>query len=170
MLREIEPSTLRLSTSSHFSAMPTMTEMNIRRKNIGNGYRLHQQTTAIANTGSNHWIALVLDFQKKMIQFGDSMAGELSDNLKKALEWWTHLHSGSTFTHGFLPISQQHDGYSCGLLAWNALAAYILDDIELINPEDVAEEQLRVLLRIVDFHLSQVYSNHLMHSNSYLPP
>jgi hypothetical protein len=116
------------------------------------GVRRQGQAVALSNVGGNHWVAIVLDFEKATIQYGDSLGGHINEQLKDVLGWWTHYHTGHIFTHFNLPITRQHDSHSCGLLAWNALAAYLLEGTELLRPADVVEERLKVLLRVVDHH------------------
>jgi hypothetical protein len=60
---------------------------------------------------------------------------------------WTCYHTGKNFTKSYLPITRQRDGYSCGILAWNAIAAYLLPDFHtLIDAADVADKRLRMFL------------------------
>jgi hypothetical protein len=109
-----------------------------------------EQLVILANIGDNHWIALILDFKLSIIWYGDSLGKVISDELHDVMEWWTHLHTGRTFDHAQLGITRQRDGFSCGLLAWNALAVYLLkDQYSLINTADVAEERLKILLRVI---------------------
>ena len=106
----------------------------------------------IANVNRNHWIALILDFNEAKILYGDSLGGQISAELRDILGWWTYLHSGKNFSYAQLPTTQQEDGYSCGLLTWNALAAFLLKSIALMDPRHVVEERLKVLLRVVERH------------------
>jgi hypothetical protein len=107
----------------------------------------------IVNLDNNHWVPIVVDFKASKILYGDSMGGAIDDNVEEILTWWTYHHTGVTFTKTYLPITRQRDGFSCGLLAWNALAAYLLPDIySLVNASDVAKERLKMFLRVVEQH------------------
>lgn len=118
---------------------------------LGTGAR--KQLVLIGNVGENHWIALVLDFAQGTIFYGDSLGKKISDNLRELLDWWTHLHTGHHFDYRDLPITHQQDDYSCGLLAWNALVAFLLKGRDtLVNPSCVAQERLRVLLHVAEKH------------------
>ena len=77
----------------------------------------------IVNLNNNHWVSIVVDFKASKILYGDSMGGAIDENVEEILTWWTYHHTGVTFTKIYLPITRQRDGFSCGLLAWNALAA-----------------------------------------------
>ena len=107
----------------------------------------------IVNINDNHWVAIVVDFKASKCLYGDSMGGAIDENIENILTWWTYHHTGVTFTKSYLPITRQQDGFSCGLLAWNALAAYLLPDIHsLIDASDVAKGRLKMFLQVVDQH------------------
>ncbi len=60
---------------------------------------------------------------------GDSLGQTINAELQLALKWWTFAHFGVDFTvREDLPITRQEDGYSCGLLAWQAVMAFVLND------------------------------------------
>ena len=69
--------------------------------------------------------------------------------MKNAIEWWTFMHSSQTFTHQSLPIARQCDDHSCGLMAWNALAAYLCELVILVDPSNMEAERLQVLLGLI---------------------
>lgn len=107
----------------------------------------------IANLENKHWVAVILDFRAHVIWYGDSMGGKIPEDLRLAFEWWTHFHSGEDFTIMNLPITKQIDGYSCGLLAWNALVAFFLRNTHsLFATNEVNDERLKVLLRVFNRH------------------
>ncbi|KAF8221880.1 hypothetical protein L208DRAFT_1325588 [Tricholoma matsutake] len=126
----------------------------------------------IANINHNHWIAVSLNFKNRrivlqpnwtlkhyhQILYGDSLRDTPNQELIHALKWWTHLHTGHIFMVEDLPISRQQDGYSCGLLAWNALMIYLLQskNYTLMDPKNIDDERLKVLLRITEQHQDQV--------------
>lgn len=84
-------------------------------------------------------------------------SGEIKDDLKKVLEWWTHCHMGRTFLFLTLTITQQCDRYLCGLLAWNGLThcVYLLR-YPLVNVSSVDDEWLKILLKIASCHQDRV--------------
>lgn len=110
----------------------------------------------IVNLGDNHWVAVVLDYNKGAIWYGDSLGDEVDEACKLTLKWWTRFHTGDDFKVWKMRTLMQQDGYSCGLLAWLALAAFFLkDQYQLVQatPNWVAEEQLKILCQVVDRHL-----------------
>jgi hypothetical protein len=110
-----------------------------------------------------------VDFKASKILYGDSMGGAIDEDIEEILTWWTYHHTGVTFTKSYLPITRQRDGFSCGLLAWNALAAYLLPNIHsLINASDVAKGRLEMFLRVIEQHneVSRVFRR-ISHSKIY---
>ena len=104
---------------------------------------IQDQLAFLANINHNHWVAIVLDFPKTIIWYGDPLGGQFDQNIIQVLDWWTHLHSGKAFIHKKLPITLQDDYHSCCLLAWNALATFLLPrKYELMNASDVANGRL----------------------------
>ena len=80
----------------------------------------------LKNLNNEHWVALVLDFKNSCIRYGDSFDEDAPPKLMCAVEWWTYYHTGRHFTHAKLAITMQTDGFSCGLLAYNALAQMLI--------------------------------------------
>jgi hypothetical protein len=152
-VEEIHFISLLCNAYSNRSRYPTDRQWTwLQEKGHAFAMGVRRQAVALSHVGGNHWVAIVLDFEKATIRYGDSLGGQIDEQLKDALGWWTHYHTGRIFAHFNLPITQQHDSYSCGLLAWNALAAYLLEGTKLLRPTDVVEERLKVLLRVVDRH------------------
>jgi hypothetical protein len=111
----------------------------------------------IANIGDNHWVAVVLDFKSSRILYGDSMGGSIDEDVETALTWWIQQHTGRQFTKSYFPITRQRDGYSCGILAWNALAVFLLPETySLVDAGKVGDERLRMFLQVSDRHNSKV--------------
>lgn len=108
-----------------------------------------KEAATITITGGNHWVAIVLDFENASVRYGDSMGGKLTEDMKTAIEWWTFTHSSQKFMHQSLPIARQRDVHSCGLMAWNALAAYLCESVTLVDPSNMAVERLQVLLPLI---------------------
>lgn len=116
----------------------------------------------LANIGENHWIALIVDFKASRILYGDSMGGTIDEDIEKALTWWIGQHTGTQFTTSYLPITRQQDGHSCGILAWNALAAYLLPAKYLLaDARVVADERLKMFLRVSDRHNEKVMCDYI---------
>lgn len=115
----------------------------------------------IVNKDGNHWVTVVIDFVEETIWYGDSLATRMGKEVENVIDWWIFLHVGEYFQKKFLPITRQKDGYSCGLLAWNALRAYYLDE-DLMKAGSVADGRLGVVGRILDRHNETVCINFTM--------
>jgi Ulp1 family protease len=114
---------------------------------------IQEQIGLLINIDQNHWVAVVLDFPTFTCWYGDSLGGKRDAHVCKVLDWWTHLHTGRQFRWKALPITLQTDGYSCGLLVWNALSAFFLEEkYDLLDPNKVADGRLEILLRIIERH------------------
>jgi hypothetical protein len=118
---------------------------------FGTGTR--EQLAFIGLVGGNHWIAVVIDFKEGTVYYGDSLGEGINSSLRAILDWWIHLHTNGQFDHRNLPITLQQDGYSCGILAWLALVTFLLrGKYLLVDASRVAEERLKVLVRVVEKH------------------
>jgi hypothetical protein len=126
---------------------------------LGTGAR--EQVVSIGNVGKNHWIALVMDFARGTVFYGDSLGKKISDNLRVVLDWWIYLHTGHCFDYCDLPITRQQDSYSCGLLAWLALVVFLSKGKHtLVDPSCAAQERLKVLLRVAEKHHEDMVRAH----------
>jgi hypothetical protein len=127
----------------------------VRRKSQEFATGVYDIFATIVNINNNHWVPILVDFRASKILYGDSMGGAIDEGVEEILTWWTYHHTGVIFTKTYLPTTRQRDGFSCGLLAWNALATYLLPDIHsLIDASDVAKERLKMFLRVVEQHNS----------------
>jgi len=115
---------------------------------------ISDQITFLINLDRNHRVSVIIDFCKQEILYGDSLGYAMSASTQNILTWWTQFHSNANFTIKKLPITIQNDSFSCGLLAWNSLAAY-LTGAKLLPVNEVAEGRLKVMLDIVHEHESQ---------------
>ncbi|KJA29085.1 hypothetical protein HYPSUDRAFT_127910 [Hypholoma sublateritium FD-334 SS-4] len=114
---------------------------------------VNDKLTTIININMNHWIGVVVDFERSNILYGDSMGGVIDHGVSETLTWWTNFHTGRHFNMWYLPITRQQDGHSCGILAWNAIAACVLPaKYSLIDPSGATNERMRVFLQIVEEH------------------
>ncbi|KAF4615755.1 hypothetical protein D9613_012424 [Agrocybe pediades] len=101
----------------------------------------------LVNINNNHWVAVVVDFHTSKIRYGDSLGGSVKQDVEEVLLWWTYQHTGKEFNTVYLPISRQKDGFSCGLLSWNALATYLLpQQHQLMDTKYMAAERLKKFL------------------------
>jgi hypothetical protein len=131
---------------------------SIHKRGTALGRGDHRYLATITNCFECHWVAIIIDFCTHTIWHGDSLDWAIDPDILMLLEWWTAKHSITKFTVDHLPITHQSDTFSCGLLAWNALANFFLPkQFLLIAPEQVAAEQLQLFLHISDHH--QQHSN-----------
>ena len=116
----------------------------------------------IADIGNNHWVTLIINFKNSRILYGDSMGGTIDEGIKNALTWWIGHHTGRDFVHSYIPITCQRDGYSCGILAWIALAVFLLPETYLLtDARVVADERLQMFLRVSDWHNAKISKNYV---------
>jgi hypothetical protein len=117
----------------------------------------------VAHKAGSHWAAFVIDLGEAVIYHGDSLGWAIEDRQRKSIEWWMSEHTDEHFTWKALPITRQSDGCSCGLLAWNALACFLLDSSKdgLLSPDkpSIAEARYDILLRIIRRHSISVCNN-----------
>ncbi|KAJ7091028.1 hypothetical protein C8R44DRAFT_750775 [Mycena epipterygia] len=75
------------------------------------------------NVGSSHWVAGVIDFDKEIIGFGDSLPGMFKppERLIKSLKRWLKQNFGKVFRCDYNAMEHgvQKDGFSCGFVAFN---------------------------------------------------
>jgi hypothetical protein len=123
---------------------------------------LHNLLGMIVNIGNQHWVVIIVDFKTDIIWHGDLMGNSIKLEICEAILWWIHIHTGHCFDIKDLPITRQRDGYLCGLLAWNMLVVFFLETkYSLMDPNDVDDKQLRVLLCVVHIHEDFVCYNML---------
>ena len=65
---------------------------------------------------NKHWVALAVDTEAKKIHYGDSVGSPIPTNLLAVYQWWMQQHCSSSFKLNNLPITQQEDESSCGIL------------------------------------------------------
>jgi hypothetical protein len=99
----------------------------------------------IVNLNGNHWAGVVVDVANLTIRFGDSLGGTGMTNVVYAVAWWLQSHTSAIFKHDALPITQQVDNFSCGVLALNAIRHAVLPDVPLIqDASTIAINQARI--------------------------
>jgi hypothetical protein len=113
----------------------------------------------VANVDGNHWIALMVDFQKKKVYYGNSLEHTINKEIRAAYDWWLSMHNEDMFEWAQMEITRQQDSYSCGLFAVNALA-HALDprQFNLMDPEAVDAERINILYRVINRHKKKVRS------------
>lgn len=118
-------------------------------KALANGENTHLAT--IVNIEGNHWVAVIIDSQNKVIHFGDSFWHTIPNDLKQVFNWWLGFHmDGTPFSYQPLPVSRQSDTFSCGVLCWDGLRSFLLKSKpRLINPKEALDERIRIYLRLV---------------------
>ena len=121
---------------------------------ISGGY---QHLATIMNCKDIHWVALVIDFRQKTLWHGDSLGWPMEKEVMEALRWWLTKLTSEPLVYRKLEITHQRDSFSCGLLAWNALAHFFQPaNHPLIDPLNVAAARLRVLVRLCQKHYHNV--------------
>ena len=99
-----------------------------------------------------------------MIQYGDSTGQPIEQGLKTIITWWTFYHTGVQFSYTNLLIGIQRDGYSCGMLAWDALRYQLAGPSPLvtrIDPSQPSDERLKMFLRLVKHYKPKEVSDGL---------
>lgn len=69
----------------------------------------------------NHWTAATIDVPNKCIFYADTLGFDIPNELEAALTWWLANHIAGSFTLSRMACSQQDDGFSCAVLAANAI-------------------------------------------------
>ena len=117
----------------------------------------------LKNLKNEHWVALDVNFKERCIRYGDSFGEGAPPALMCAVEWWTYHHTGQEFAHGKLAIASQEDGFSCCLLAYNALAHRANPKkYPLIQAAKVDDARLEILLAVITWHADNVMSSLLL--------
>ncbi|KIK07130.1 hypothetical protein K443DRAFT_87913, partial [Laccaria amethystina LaAM-08-1] len=120
---------------------------------LGFQYRSHLVT--ISNINQNHWGAIIVDFDQKLVRYGDSMDHLLKAGVKSALNWWLYVHTGQDFSYTKLPMTCQEDSHSCGILAWNAITHHFFPKCHpLMDASRMRDERLRMLLKFLGYSVS----------------
>ena len=130
-----------------------------RARGLGEALQSGQRTSIgfIMNVNSNHWVATVMDFAEHRILYGDSLGRVPENEHITTIQWWAQYHSSTQFTVTELPIPLQQDSFSCGILAFGALAHFYLPaQYPLMDAQLVDEERIKVFLEIARHHLKHV--------------
>ena len=130
--------------------------------------------SGLVHVDNNHYIAFVLEAETRTVHTGDPMRPTASQKVCDTLGWWfkttlTQCYDGQSgdsdisninIEHAPLPISQQVDLHSCGVLSLNALRHYYTQGwMELVQVSErgaVAEERMRLAYRTLTIHSQYV--------------
>jgi hypothetical protein len=115
----------------------------------------------IVNQDNIHWVPLLMDFDENKIWYGDSTGHPMESKLRDVVEWWTFYHTGLHFTHATLATSLQHDSFSCGMLAWDALQFRLGNSVIRIDPLRQSDERLKVFHHLVKYYKTGQVSDEL---------
>lgn len=119
------------------------------------------QLKLMKNLEGSHWVAFDIDVDRRAIRYGDSFRKRVPEEVIVAVEWWIQYHCGHKFERGPLPITHQNDGFSCGLLSFNALAhSSNSEKYPLLDGGAAAidDGRLEVMLKVIERHTSYVVS------------
>lgn len=77
-------------------------------------------------TGAKHWVPLVISNGGATISYGDSLGEPIPPKLRNAYTWWLQQHSPTiTSSLTTLPVTDQTDTFSCGILMMNSLRHFV---------------------------------------------
>jgi hypothetical protein len=77
-------------------------------------------------TNSKHWVPLVISGRGATINYGDSLGTPILLKLHDAYTWWLQQHNPTILCSlKALPVTEQTDGYSYGILTINSLRLFV---------------------------------------------
>ena len=129
---------------------------------LGDNIALHKQgVLTLHNLGENnqHWVALVVDSEAKVILYRNLFGTDIPPKLLEAYQWWLLQHTSSSLAHGILPITFQepHDTSSCGFLSHNSLEHFAFPGtVLLIATSGIRAARMKAFLSIAEQVLEQV--------------
>jgi hypothetical protein len=124
-------------------------------KELESGIR--SMVAGIVHINGNHWVAVVIEFKKRIVYFGDPDSAHIPLNIKNALIWWLSHHSKDTFTFAPLAYTPQQDSYSCRLLSTNAILHHFLPtEFPLIPGKKNHISRMKIFIEVAKQHLSTV--------------
>lgn len=114
----------------------------------------------VVHIDGNHWVAVVIDMRAKTLFYGDSLDASSGARgykqtlggreVPQALCWWLGQHGISKMDIDRLPTTIQVDGYSCGLMACNAVAHHFLPKQHpKIQPLEARVEKVLMMGRVL---------------------
>jgi hypothetical protein len=120
----------------------------------------------IVNQNDNHWVALIIDYKKRLTLYGDPMESPISSNIWQVVDWWTGYHAHCSFTYRTLQVSSQSDSYSCGVLSWDSLRRHLLREGSGL-PDECRMDDVRLQLFL---RLTGSYKSTQVSTQSLEPP
>ncbi|KAF7968497.1 hypothetical protein HWV62_30461 [Athelia sp. TMB] len=114
---------------------------------------------SIGNVNDDHWVPFIIAPGTSIVHFANSMVkgNSIHALFKAAITWWLQQHFARTFAWKIMRITQQLDGFSCGILAGNCLEHHYLGDkAPLVEDDQNAASTARV------FVLSQILRHHFL--------
>ncbi|KAJ7310787.1 hypothetical protein DFH08DRAFT_756992, partial [Mycena albidolilacea] len=126
-------------------------------RGLGQGFAMgtRRRLGTVANKDDEHWVALAIDSETKTVAYGDGFRKRVPKDLRRHIDWWLFEHLAIEFRWTDLPIPEQHDSHSCGVLAYSALANFF-EPARFPLPEStaglMADERVKAFLRIVERH------------------
>ena len=77
-------------------------------------------------TNAKHWVPLIISDGGATINYGDSLSEPIPSKLYDAYTWWLQQHNPAiTSSLATLPVTDQTDSYSCGILMMNSLQHFV---------------------------------------------
>lgn len=125
-------------------------------RDLASGRR--KRIVGMRNVGANHWIAFTIDVATASISVGDSFR-KSHPLFMKAVSGWVERHMKQTYQQKNLPCTKQEDGFSCGVLAMNAIEHFLDSErYPLVNktPFALSAARMERALDVMTYHLDSV--------------
>ncbi|KAJ7939108.1 hypothetical protein B0H13DRAFT_1941238 [Mycena leptocephala] len=110
-------------------------------------------------TKEPHWVSLVVDLSKPAaaIRYGDSFGSYIPAELLEGCRWWIGHHTRTRLASEDLPIADQEDGFSCGMLVDNSQQHFVDPSVPLSTPSgDFAQARLEMFNKLCQQGLERV--------------
>ncbi|KAJ7094036.1 hypothetical protein B0H15DRAFT_776460, partial [Mycena belliarum] len=133
-------------------------------RRLGTAFATKDRTRSgtISNENENHWITLVIDAEKQIVGYGNGFRTQVPADLRKHLDWWLNEHLATKFKWVDIPVAQQTDPHSCGILAYFTLAHWFDPErfpLPTCTAAAMAEARIKMFLRIVRYDERNNFSN-----------
>ena len=118
----------------------------------------------MAHSPPFHWVACLVDFENKLVRFGNGLRRPPPAEFINGLSEWLQEGFGFAFTVlEDLQCGMQNDMYSCPIISVNAIQHHIFGDA-LWTPETARSLRMKAFLELVQEQNSTV-SNLLLLEN-----
>ncbi|PBK91223.1 hypothetical protein ARMGADRAFT_1082013 [Armillaria gallica] len=132
-------------------------------QDLGKAIVEHEETImTVANlinvAETPHWVAVILDGKGRKIWYGDSFRKPIPAELVSTFVWWIGQHGGN-FQITTMQVTEQQDGYNCGMLVDNALNHWLFHDkVPLLNNGEraVALATMQHFITVAEHVLAQI--------------